>query len=112
MTATMDRLRHYLPLIAGLLLFLLPTMLATHSCANTTEAPSGGDKDTIPPYITDIVPLPGATGVPLTGMTFVFTFNEYVEITNTSNIFLSPPTGKTTARAGSTLRRSISPSAT
>ncbi len=95
MTATMDRLRHYLPLIAGLLLFLLPTMLATHSCANTTEAPSGGDKDTIPPYITDIVPLPGATGVPLTGMTFVFTFNEYVEITNTSNIFLSPPTGKT-----------------
>lgn len=90
----MNKFRRFLPLITGLLLFALPAMLMTHSCANTTEAPSGGDKDSIPPYITDIIPLPGAVGVPLTGMTFVFTFNEYVEIKNSSNIFLSPPTGK------------------
>ena len=68
-------MRRFLPLIAAILLLVLPTMLVTHSCANTTEAPSGGDKDTIPPYITDISPLPGAVGVPLEGITFVFTFN-------------------------------------
>ena len=88
-------MRRFLPLIAAILLLILPTMLVTHSCANTTEAPSGGDKDTIPPYITDISPLPGAVGVPLEGMTFVFTFNEYVTIENPNNIFLSPPLGST-----------------
>lgn len=69
-------------------------MMFSHSCANTTESPSGGDKDTIPPYIVDISPLPGATHIPLEGSSFTFTFNEYVEIKKSANIFLSPPQRK------------------
>lgn len=69
---------------------LLP-MFFMHSCANTTEAPSGGLKDTIPPYITYINPLPGAVNVPLSGAKFVFTFSEYVSIKTAANIVLSPP---------------------
>ena len=69
---------------------LLP-MFFMHSCANTTEAPSGGVKDTIPPYISYIAPLPGAVNVPLKGAKFVFTFNEYVSIKTATNIVLSPP---------------------
>ena len=68
---------------------LLPLLLP--SCANTTQAPSGGKKDTIPPYIIDIRPLPGVVGVPLEGATFVFTFNEYVTIKAPAGIVLSPP---------------------
>ena len=68
---------------------LLPLLLP--SCANTTQAPSGGKKDTIPPLIIDIKPLPGAVNVPLEGSNFVFTFNEYVTIKTPANIFLSPP---------------------
>jgi len=85
--------KRFIPTIAAVCLVLIP-LFFSHSCANTTEAPSGGDKDTIPPYITDIVPLPGATNVPLSGAKFVFTFNEYVTIKNSSNIFLSPPQKK------------------
>ena len=79
----------FLPLAALVAACLLPLFFP--SCANTTEAPSGGKKDTIPPYIIDIKPLPGAVGVPLQGATFVFTFNEYVSIKTPANIFLSPP---------------------
>lgn len=90
----LKRLKSFLPLACAVLLFGLPVMLGTHSCANTTESPSGGDKDTIPPYIIDISPLPGVIGVPLTGAQFVFTFNEFVSIKSSNNIFLSPPTKK------------------
>lgn len=69
-------------------------MLFMHSCANTTEAPSGGKKDTIPPYIIDISPLPGTVNVPTEGVRFVFTFDEYVTIKKANNIFLSPPQEK------------------
>ena len=79
----------FLPLAALVAACMLPLFFP--SCANTTEAPSGGKKDTIPPYIIDIKPLPGAVGVPLQGATFVFTFNEYVSIKTPANIFLSPP---------------------
>ena len=79
----------FLPLAALVAACLLPLFFP--SCANTTEAPSGGKKDTIPPYIIDIKPLPGAVGVPLQGASFVFTFNEYVSIKTPANIFLSPP---------------------
>ncbi len=68
--------------------------MISHSCANTTEAPTGGAKDSIPPYIIDIKPLPGATGIPLKGAKFEFTFNEYVNIKEAGNIFLSPPQAK------------------
>jgi len=71
-------MKRYLPLILLVSACLLPLFFP--SCANTTQAPSGGKKDTIPPYIIDIKPLPRTTGVPLTGATFVFTFNEYVTI--------------------------------
>lgn len=86
-------MKKYLPLVILLTVVLGPVMFV-HSCANTTEAPSGGKKDTIPPYIIDISPLPGAVGVPVEGMKFVFTFDEYVTIKQSSNIFLSPPQEK------------------
>lgn len=72
---------------------LLPVLL-THSCANTTQSPTGGDKDTIPPLIIDIKPLPGATNVPVNKAKIVFTFDEFVVIKNPKNIFLSPPQAK------------------
>ena len=82
-------MKRFLPLIVAVCACLLPLFFP--SCANTTQAPSGGKKDTIPPYIIDIKPLPRATGVPLTGASFVFTFNEYVTIKSAAGIFLSPP---------------------
>lgn len=86
-------MKKYIPLILGILIMALP-MMFSHSCANTTESPSGGDKDTIPPYIVDIKPLPGTINVPLEGCKFEFKFNEYVSIKKSSNIFLSPPLKK------------------
>ncbi len=82
-------MKRFLPLILAVCACLLPLFFP--SCANTTQAPSGGKKDTIPPYIIDIKPLPRATGVPVSGATFVFTFNEYVTIKAPAGIFLSPP---------------------
>ncbi len=82
-------MKRFLPLILLVGACLLPLFFP--SCANTTQAPSGGKKDTIPPLIIDIKPLPGAVDVPLEGASFVFTFNEYVTIKTPSNIFLSPP---------------------
>ena len=64
------------------------------SCANTTQAPSGGKKDTIPPYIVDIKPLPGETFFPLEKGKIVFVFNEYVNIKAATDIYLSPPLEK------------------
>ena len=82
-------MKRFLPLILVVGACLLPLFFP--SCANTTQAPSGGKKDTIPPLIIDIKPLPGAVNVPLEGASFVFTFNEYVNIKTPGNIFLSPP---------------------
>ncbi|NLZ19317.1 MAG: Ig-like domain-containing protein [Bacteroidales bacterium] len=83
-------MKRFLSLVIVVCAILAPLFFAP-SCANTTQAPSGGKKDTIPPLIIDIKPLPGAVGVPLSGASFVFTFNEYVTIKTPSNIFLSPP---------------------
>ena len=45
--------RKYFPLIpAGLILGML---VFSPGCANTTQAPTGGPKDTIPPRVTDPV---------------------------------------------------------
>ena len=82
-------MKRFLPLFLLVAACLLPLFFP--SCANTTQAPSGGKKDTIPPLIIDIKPLPGAVNVPLEGASFVFTFNEYVTIKTPGNIFLSPP---------------------
>mgnify|MGYP003314812054 FL=1 len=83
-------MKRFIPLILAVAAVLGPLLFAP-SCANTTESPTGGKKDTIPPYITDIVPLPGSTGVPVKGATITFTFNEYVVVKEPRNIFLSPP---------------------
>ena len=82
-------MKRFLPLIFLVGACLLP--IFAPSCANTTQAPSGGKKDTIPPLIIDIKPLPGAVRVPTAKTTLVFTFNEYFNIKNPGNIFLSPP---------------------
>lgn len=85
-------MKKYVPLIIVLLALFAPVFMP--SCANTTQAPSGGKKDTIPPYIIDIKPLPGAIGFPLEKGKIVFYFDEYVTIKTATDIFLSPPLEK------------------
>lgn len=74
---------------------ILATMVFSHSCANTTTPPSGGPKDTIPPVITELVPLPGATNVPRIKTRLEMKFNEYVVVKDPKSLFLSPPLAKT-----------------
>ncbi len=76
-------------------LYVLLAMILPNSCANTSQAPSGGDKDTIPPVIVGLSPLPGATNVPVHDTRIYITFDEYVTVKNPKNIFLSPPLDKT-----------------
>jgi len=85
-------LNRYFPAIP-VLLILIP-MMFSHSCANTTQAPTGGKKDTIPPVIVGVSPDMGSCNVKRSGQQFTFTFNEYVTIKNRSNIYLSPPQKK------------------
>ncbi len=66
----------------------------SHSCANTTQGPSGGLKDTIPPVLVKLNPPQGSIGVPVHGATFAFTFNEYVKVKDAKSIILSPPLKK------------------
>ncbi len=84
-----SRLKRFIPAIPVSAVLL--SLIFSHSCANTTQAPTGGDKDTIPPVIVKLYPAPMSTGVPVKGMTFEFTFNEYVKIKTPANIVLSPP---------------------
>lgn len=86
-------MKRFIPLAIAVAAIFGP-ILFVHSCANTTQAPTGGLKDTIPPLIIDIKPFPGATNVPVSGAKIVFTFDEYVTIKNAKNIFLSPPQSK------------------
>lgn len=74
--------------------FILGSMLFSHSCANTTTPPSGGDKDTIPPFITELYPLPGSIKVPVKKTQLKLTFNEYVTVKDMKSLFLSPPMEK------------------
>lgn len=87
------RLNKYLIPLVPIVLVLTQVMMQ-NSCANTTQPPSGGKKDTIPPLIVNIVPLPGATNVPVKGAKIKFSFNEYVKVKEAKNIFLSPPQEK------------------
>ena len=84
--------KNLLPLIPAAL-FLLPLFFPL-GCANTTTPPTGGPKDTIPPVITKVSPLPGTVNVPTHGTKLVFTFNEYVKIKEANSIYLSPPMEK------------------
>lgn len=83
----------YFPLLPIALVIILSS-LGSHSCANTTEAPTGGEKDTIPPVIVKVFPEMYSKNVPTTGAKFYFGFNEYVKVKNQQNIFVSPPLSK------------------
>ncbi len=82
-------LNRYFPLVP-VLLVLIP-ILFSPSCANTSQAPTGGKKDTLAPLIVKVSPEPNAINVKRTSQEFVFTFDEYVKIKNLQNIYLSPP---------------------
>ena len=86
-------LKKYLPAIP--VVITLAMMIFSDSCANTTTPPSGGPKDTIPPAITKINPLPGSINVPRQKTKLVLEFNEYVKIQDPKSLFLSPPLEKT-----------------
>ena len=73
---------------------ILGTMIFSHSCANTTTPPSGGPKDTIPPVITELYPVPGTVNVPVHGTKLELKFNEYVTVKDPKSLFLSPPLEK------------------
>jgi hypothetical protein len=73
---------------------IIGTMIFSDSCANTTTPPSGGPKDTIPPVITELFPLPGAVEVPSEKTQLQMTFNEYVVVKDAKSLYLSPPMEK------------------
>ena len=88
----MSRLSKLLPLVPASL--ILASLMFPSGCANTTTPPSGGAKDTIPPVITKVQPLPGAVNVPTHKAKVRFWFDEYVKIKDANGIFLSPPLEK------------------
>ena len=73
---------------------ILGAMIFSHSCANTTTPPSGGPKDTIPPVITELYPMPGEIAVPTAKTQLKLTFNEYVTVKDPKSLYLSPPLEK------------------
>ncbi|MBO5979665.1 MAG: Ig-like domain-containing protein, partial [Bacteroidales bacterium] len=85
-------LKKYLPAIP--VVIILAMMIFSDSCANTTTPPTGGPKDTIPPVITKLSPLPGSVNVPRHKTKLVLEFNEYVTIKDPKSLFLSPPLEK------------------
>ena len=87
------RLIEYLSLAVLLAGIFVPLMLPL-SCANTTTPPTGGDKDTIPPVLKGINPLPGSVNVPTHKTKLEFKFNEYVVVKDLNSIYLSPPLEK------------------
>ena len=48
------KLKKFIPLIPATL--ILASLIFPSGCANTTQPPSGGDKDTIPPRLTKVTP--------------------------------------------------------
>ncbi len=85
-------LSKYFPIIP-VALVLVP-MLVGPGCANTTTPPTGGKKDTIPPVIVGLKPLPGEVGVSTHKTQIAITFDEYVTVKDPKSIFLSPPLEK------------------
>ena len=86
------KLKKLIPLIPVAL--ILASLMFPSGCANTTTPPSGGPKDTIPPVITKLSPMPGTVNVPTHKTKLVFTFDEYVKIKDANGVFLSPPLEK------------------
>lgn len=85
-------LKNLLPLVPAAA--ILASMMLSHSCANTTSAPTGGPKDTIPPVLTKVYPMPGQLNVPTHNTNIIFTFNEFVVVKDAKAIYLSPPLEK------------------
>lgn len=85
----MKKLRKFLPLIVPVA-FILSSVTFSPSCANTTTPPTGGKKDTIPPVIIGIKPLPGTVNVPVNAQ-IVFEFNEFFTMKDPRGVYLSPP---------------------
>ena len=80
-------------LITAILLALFAACCVfSHSCANTTTAPGGGPKDTLPPILIKVNPAPGNTGFPLTEGKISLLYNEYTVVKTPADILLSPPT--------------------
>ena len=75
-----------------LLLLFAGACLSSHSCANTTTAPGGGPKDTIPPVLVKLTPPTGSTNFPTTGGKITLQYNEYTIVKTATDILLSPPT--------------------
>lgn len=69
-------------------------LLNFSSCANTTAAPTGGDKDTIPPVLLKVEPAQRKINFPITDNKVTLTFNEYTVVKNANDILLSPPQKK------------------
>ncbi len=72
-------------------------MILPKSCANTSAAPEGGPKDTIPPVLVMTYPLQNSINHPLEKRksSIAFEFNEYVALKDqNNNFFLSPPQSK------------------
>ena len=59
-----------------LLVLFAACCISSHSCANTTTAPSGGPKDTLPPVLLKITPEPGNTEFPLTEGKITLLYNS------------------------------------
>ncbi|MCQ2149292.1 MAG: Ig-like domain-containing protein [Bacteroidales bacterium] len=87
-----ELLKRYYPAIP--MAFMLVGSFFSHSCANTTQRPTGGPKDSIPPVLLAVYPQPKAVGVPVSGQEFYFRFDEYFSIKEAQNIYLSPPLSK------------------
>ncbi len=87
-----NNLSIFFPLVPASL--LLAAALFQPSCANTTQAPTGGLKDTLPPVVRRVVPHPGTVSVPVSGAKVTFTFDEYVTVKDPKGLFLSPPQKK------------------
>ena len=66
--------------------------MASHSCANTTAAPSGGPKDSIPPVLLSVVPKANSVNVSPIEAKVSLTFNEYTVVKTATDITVSPPT--------------------
>jgi len=80
--------------ISAILLAFVFCCMFSHSCANTTTAPGGGPKDTLPPVLLKVTPDFNTTGFPVVDGKILLLYDEYTVVKSSSDIFLSPPMKK------------------
>lgn len=85
-------LKKFLPLVPACV--ILGSLMFPWGCANTTTPPTGGPKDTIPPVLRKVEPLPATVHVPSKKTKLRFSFDEYVKIKDANAVYLSPPLEK------------------